>query len=146
MNKTNTLELLKRNPARVVLIGALLAASAGLFAYVGGFLTPKRLSADRFVDAMEHSAGGPPVGFRRAHSKGICIAGSFVGSAEGRELSRATVFLGDPVPVTGRFAEAAGNPFADDATSAPVRSMALRLLSAAGKEWRMAINDTPGLN
>jgi catalase len=146
MNKTNTLELLKRNPARAVLIGALLAASAGLFAYVGGFLTPKRLSADRFTDAIERSGGGPPVGFRRAHSKGICISGSFVGSAEGRELSRATMFLGDAVPVTGRFAEAAGNPFADDATSAPVRSMALRLVSSAGEEWRMAINDTPGLH
>jgi catalase len=144
MNMTNTLELLKRNPARVVSIGAVLLGVTAVFAYVGGFLTPQRLSADRFTDAMEH--GSPPTGFRRAHSKGICIAGSFVGSAEARALSSATVFLGDTLAVTGRFAEAEGNPFANDATTAPVRSMALRLLPATGGEWRMAINDTPGLH
>ena len=141
---SNTVNLLRRNPGRVVVIGAVLAAVAVLFAYAGGFLTPHRLSPDRFTDAMEH--GSPPTGFRRAHSKGICIAGSFVGGAEARALSSASVFLGGPVAVTGRFAEGEGNPFADDATTAPVRSMALRLVPAAGEEWRMAINDTPGLH
>jgi catalase len=144
MNEMNTVDLLKRNPGRVAFITVLLAVIAGLFAYTGGFLTPHRLSPDRFADAMEH--GSPPLGFRRAHSKGICISGSFVASAEARGLSTAAVFRGDAVPVTGRFAEAEGNPFANDATTAPVRSMALRLLPAAGGEWRMAINDTPGLH
>jgi catalase len=143
MNKPNTFELMKRNPRRVVLIGAVIVAFSALFAYTGGLFTPHRLSADRFIGAMEH--GSAPTGFRRAHSKGICIAGSFVGSAEGRALSSATVFLGDAVAVTGRFAEAEGNPFANDATTVPVRSMALRLLPTTGGEWRMAINDIPGL-
>lgn len=141
---TGTLDLLRRNPGRAAAIGTALAAAAVLFAYAGGFLTPHRLSPARFTDAMEH--GAPPAGFRRAHSKGICIAGSFVGSAEARSLSAANVFLGGAVAVTGRFAEGEGNPFADDATTAPVRSMALRLLPAGGGEWRMAINDTPGLH
>jgi catalase len=143
MNKPNTYELMKRNPKGIALIGVTILALAALFAYAGGFFSPQRLSADRFIDAIEH--GSPPTGFRRAHSKGICFAGSFVGSAESRAISSATVFLGETVPVTGRFAEAEGNPFANDATTVPVRSMALRLVPATGEEWRMAINDTPGL-
>jgi catalase len=146
LKRNGTLALLRRNPGGFAVIVVSLAGVTVLFAYVGGFITPHRLSPERFTDALERSAGGPTLGFRRAHSKGICISGSFVGSAEARGLSTASAFLGDPVRVTGRFAEGPGNPFVDDATAAPVRSMALRLMPASGGEWRMAINDTPGLN
>ncbi len=144
--RADTVGLLARRPAQAVLIGAVLAGSVAALAYVGGFLTPDRLSAKRFVDALESNAGGPHEGFRRAHAKGICIAGSFMGSPPGAALSVAAVFAGQPIPVTGRFAEAAADPFANDATTVPVRSMALRLQPAGSPEWRMAINDTPGLN
>jgi catalase len=141
-----TAELLRRHPVRALLIGITLAAIAGAFAYAGGFLTPRRLSASHFTDALEVSAGGPHEGFRRAHAKGICIAGSFLGAPAGRALSAAAVFGGLPVPVTGRFAEAAADPFANDAATLPIRSMALRLQPSGAAEWRMAINDTPGLH
>ena len=141
----DTATLLKRNPVQALTIAVVLAATAGAFAYVGGFLTPHRLSANHFVDAMQTAAGGPHAGFRRAHAKGICIAGSFVGAAPGRAVSKAAVFGGAIVPVTGRFAEAAPDPFAKDSSEA-VRSMALRLQPAGAPEWRMAINDTPGLH
>jgi catalase len=140
-----TATLLRQNPARALVIVIVLAVTAGAFAYVGGFLTPGRLDADRFADAMEASAGGPHPGFRRAHAKGICIAGSFIGAAPGRAISRAAVFDGAAIPVTGRLAEAAPDPFAKDSTEA-VRSMALRLQPPGSPEWRMAINDTPGLH
>lgn len=142
----STLQLLRRRPAQALLISLTLAVIVAAFAYVGGFLTPRRLSANHFVDALETSAGGPHEGFRRAHAKGICIAGSFLGTSAGKALSTAAVFEGKSVPVTGRFAEAAPDPFADDATTVPVRSMALRLQPAGAPEWRMAINDTPGLH
>jgi catalase len=145
-NQRDTLSLLLGNRGAVILIGIILATVAIAFAYIGGFFSPHRLSPSRFVNAMEASAGGPHEGFRRAHAKGICISGSFTGSAEGRALSSAQLLDGSPVSVSGRFAEAAPDPFADDATTAPVRSMALRLQPGNGPEWRMAINDTPGLH
>jgi catalase len=145
-NQRDTLSLLLGNRGAVILIGIVLATVAIAFAYIGGFFSPHRLGPSRFVDAMEANAGGPHEGFRRAHAKGICISGSFTGSAEGRVLSSARLLDGSPVPVSGRFAEAAPDPFADDATTAPVRSMALRLQPGNGPEWRMAINDTPGLH
>ena len=141
----DTATLLKRNPVQLLVIGAVLAGTAAAFAYAGGFLTPQRLDANRFVNAMETSAGGPHAGFRRAHSKGICIAGHFVGTPQGRALSKSAVFAGGQVSVSGRFAEAAPDPFAKDSSEA-VRSMALRLQPAGAPEWRMAINDTPGLH
>ncbi len=142
----DTATLLKRNPVQVLTIGIVLAATAAAFAYTGGFLTPQRLSPNRFVDTMETAAGGPHAGFRRAHAKGICIAGHFVGTPQGRALSSAAVFAsGQPVSVSGRFGEAAPDPFAKDSSEA-VRSMALRLQPAGAPEWRMAINDTPGLH
>lgn len=141
----DTAMLLRRNPGKVLLIVIVLAATSGIFAYVGGFLTPHRLGANRFIDAMEAGAGGSHPGFRRAHSKGLCIAGSFIGAVPGRTISKAAVFDGARIPVTGRFAEAAPDPFARDSSEA-VRSMALRLQPRDAPEWRMAINDTPGLH
>ncbi len=142
----DTATLLKRNPLQLIAIGVVLAATAGAFAYTGGFLTPQRLSPNHFVDAMQTAAGGPHEGFRRAHAKGICVAGHFVGTLQGRALSSAAVFAsGQPVSVSGRLAESAPDPFAKDSSEA-VRSMALRLQPAGAPEWRMAINDTPGLH
>ena len=49
----DTLSLLKRNPVQVVAIGLVVAIVIGVFAYVAGYLTPRRLSASRIVEAME---------------------------------------------------------------------------------------------
>ena len=141
----STTALLRSHPSQMAAIAVILASVSAVFAYTGGFLTSNRLDPSRIVNAMEAAGGGPYAGFRRAHSKGVCIAGTFVGSKAGRSLSKATVFVGHPVPVTGRFAEAGADPFAKDSTQV-VRSMALRLQPLHAAEWRMAINDTPGLN
>ena len=141
----STLALLRRHAGAAVGIAVVLAATVGGFAYVGGFLTPDRLGADKIANALEATGGGAHAGFRRAHAKGICIAGTFTGTAAARGLSSAGVFDGRPVPVTGRFAEATPDPYAKD-PMVGVRSMALRLQPVGGDEWRMAINDTPGLH
>jgi catalase len=140
----DTLDLLRRNPVQVGAIGIALAIVIGVFAYVAGYLTPHRLSSSRIVDALEATGGGPHEGFRRAHAKGICIAGTFLATPGARSLSSAAVFGGLPVPVTGRFGESPPDPYTADA-AASVRSMALRLQPQGGAEWRMAINDTLGL-
>jgi catalase len=141
---TNTITLLLRRPVQAVAIAVVLAIAAGAFVYVGGWLTPNRLSSARFVDRLEASAGGAHPGFRRAHAKGICIAGTFKASPEARSWSKAAVFDGNAIPVTGRLAEATPDPLAGDATQ-EVRSMALRMQPGAGEEWRTGMNNTPGL-
>ena len=40
--------------ARFTLIGALLAAVAGMFAYLGGWCSPDELTPTRFVDGFDH--------------------------------------------------------------------------------------------
>ena len=130
---TDTLTLLRQNAGRALGIAIVLAATTGAFAYAGGFLTPHRLDSGRFANAMEANAGGPHPGFRRAHAKGICIAGSFTGAAPGRAISQAAVFGGGAIPVFGRLAEGAADPFAKDSTNA-VRSMALSLKPAGGPQ------------
>ncbi|WP_088344148.1 MULTISPECIES: catalase family peroxidase [Rhodomicrobium] len=138
----DTLALLRRRPVQAVAIAAILGIAAAAFAYTGGWLTPDRLSPARFVDGMQQAHGVFP-GFRRSHAKGICLAGTFMGTPDAKSWSVASVFNGDPVPVTGRFAESTPNPYAPD-SSDPVRSMALRM-PAEGGEWRTGMNNTPGL-
>jgi catalase len=113
----DTLSLLKRNPVQVVAIGLVVAIVIGVFAYVAGYLTPRRLSASRIVEAMEAAGGGPHAGFRRAHAKGICIAGTFLATPGARSLSSAAVFAGLPVRVTGRFNESPPDPYGADAAA-----------------------------
>jgi len=141
----DTVTLLRRRPVQAAGIAVVLAGVAGAFLYVGGYLTPGRLGSDRILNAMEANAGGAHAGYRRAHAKGICIAGSFTGDPAGAALSRAAVFGGGAIPVTGRLAEGTPDPYAKDADNG-VRSMALSLQPPGGAEWRMAINDTPGLH
>jgi catalase len=82
----NMLDLLRRNPIQVMAIAIVLAIVIGVFAYVAGYLTPHRLNASPIVDAMEATGGGPHEGFRRAHAKGICIAGTFLATPGARSL------------------------------------------------------------
>lgn len=142
---SQTLQLIRANPVPLAIIGLVLAAAVGGLAYAGGFLSPARLGPDKIANALEAGGGGAHEGFRRAHAKGICIAGRFTATPAARELSRAKVFDGSVVPVTGRLAEATPDPYAKDAMVG-VRSMALRLLPAGGEEWRTGMNDTPGLH
>lgn len=111
------------------------------FAYVGGFLSPDRLTQTRMIDAFEKVNGVHP-GFRRNHAKGVCIAGHFDSNGNGMGLSKAVVFEPGRAPVIGRFALAPGKPFIPD-TGTEVRSMALSFRPPSGEEWRTGMNDIP---
>ncbi|MRH01964.1 catalase [Xanthomonas sontii] len=123
-------------------IAAIAAALAAAFAWSAGWLGgPQRLTAQRMTDAIE--AGGPPhPGFRRAHSKGVCVSGHFEGNGQGSALSSARVFAQSSVPVLGRLSIGGGDPHGADG-AARVRSMALQLRSDDGQEWRTAMNSFP---
>jgi catalase len=127
--------------SKFLLIGIAVAAVAVVFGYVGGWLTPQRLSPARMIDALEAANGSHP-GFRRNHAKGLCVTGFFDSNGAGAQYSKAVVFAAGRVPVVGRFALAGGQPFQTD-TAGAVRSLALRFALPDGEEWRTGMNAIP---
>jgi catalase len=126
---------------RFAAIGACVIVPALAFAYVGGWLDPGRLSADKIIDTFQAGSGVHP-GFRRNHAKGVCVAGYFDSNGAAAAFSTAQVLAAGRTPVVGRFAIPGGNPYAPD-SSAPIRSMALRFTQANGEQWRTGMNDMP---
>src|ERR1700751_3372180 len=127
--------------ARLTLIGVALAAVAGTFAYLGGWLTPNALTPVRFTDAFEEVNGVHP-GFRRNHAKGVCASGFFESNGNGVRLSKAAVFQPGRVPVLGRFSLWGGQPYAPDSASA-VRGLGLQFSLPDGELWRTAMIHLP---
>jgi len=126
---------------RLTAIGAVLASIVGIFAYTGGWLTPRALTPSSLIDTFQE-VNGPHPGFRRNHAKGVCIRGTFESNGRGATLSKAQVFAPGTVPVIGRFALAGGQPYATDAPHT-VRSMALLFHLPNGEEWRTGNNNMP---
>jgi catalase len=126
---------------RMALIGAVVAALAGAFAYTAGWFSPGRVSGARIVDALQAN-GGLHRGYRRAHAKGMCVVGHFDSNGRGQALSTATVFRPGRVPLVGRFSTGGGDPFAPDGRLA-FHGLALRFLATDGQDWRTAMDDTP---
>ena len=127
--------------ARFTLIGVVLAAVAGTFAYLGGWLTPNELTPARLTDAFEQVNGVHP-GFRRNHAKGVGVSGFFESNGNGVRLSKAAVFRQGRVPVIGRFSLGGGQPYAADAPDA-VRGLGLQFSLADGEVWRTAMINFP---
>jgi catalase len=125
----------------LVLISAVVCASAAAFAYTAGWFTPQRLTPDKMVDAFT-PPGGVPLGHRKNHAKGICFTGTFEANGAGSALSRAQVFTRGQYPALGRFNLATNNPDAPDAT-VRVRGFGLRISTPDGQQWRMAMIDAP---
>jgi catalase len=124
------------------LIGIVLACIIALFAWVGGFLSPARISGGKVADALQAANGRIFPGFRRAHAKGVCVSGRFEADGAGAGLSRTTLFRAGTVPVVGRFSTAGGNPIATDGRNV-FHALGLRFMLPGGEEWRMALDHTP---
>ncbi len=131
-----------RTLPRLALIGAILALVVLLFAWVGGYLTPSRISGDTVADTLERATGKVFPGYRRAHAKGICVSGHFTSNGAGLALSHAALFVTGDTAVIGRFSTNAGNPMAADG-GALFHALGLRFVLPHGEEWRMAIDHTP---
>src|ERR1700757_5260704 len=127
--------------ARLVLIGVILAAALGTFAYLGGWLTPNVLTPARFVDGFEE-VNGVHSGFRRNHAKGVGVSGFFESNGNGVRLSKAVVFRPGRVPVLGRFSLSGGMPRVADSADA-VRGLALQFSLPDGDAWRTAMVSLP---
>jgi catalase len=127
--------------ARFALIGVALAAVAGAFAYLGGWLTPSALTPARLTDAFEH-VDGVHAGFRRNHAKGVGVSGFFESNGNGVRFSEAVVFRPGRVPVIGRFSLSGGRPYVADAPD-EVRGLGLQFSLPDGEVWRTAMVNLP---
>jgi catalase len=128
-------------PAMAIAIVAIGTTVTAAWAWSAGWIGT-RVTAARFVDAMEQTNGKVYAGFRRAHSKGICVTGQFQPAAAAASLSKARVFHQADVPVLGRISIAGADPQAPDAMQR-VRSMKLLLRTDDGQQWRTAMNSFP---
>jgi catalase len=126
---------------RVAIIAAVIAIAAGAFAWTAGWLSPGRLTPEKLVGALA-PAGGPSLGHRRNHAKGICFTGTFEANGAGSALSKASVFTRGRYPVVGRFNLATADAHAADAM-VRVRGLGIRITTPDGQEWRSAMIDAP---
>src|ERR1700679_2650436 len=128
-------------PARLAIIAAVVGVAAVAFAYTAGWLSPDRLTPKKLVASLA-PPGGPALGHRRNHAKGICFTGTFEANGVGAALSKAQVFVRGQYPVVGRFNIATADPNAADAM-VRVRGLGIRITTPDGQEWRSAMIDAP---
>ena len=127
--------------ARLAIIAAVIGVVALAFAYTAGWLSPQRLTPAKLVASLA-PPGGPALGHRRNHAKGICFTGTFEANGNGTAISRAQVFVRGAYPVVGRFNLATADPNVADAM-VRVRGLGIRIIPPDGQEWRSAMIDPP---
>jgi catalase len=132
---------LRHSLGSLVLIAGVIGGTAAAFAYAAGWLSPHRLTPGKMLEALA-APGGPALGHRRNHAKGICFTGVFEANGKGAALSSAYVFTRGQYPALGRFNLGTPNPDAPDAT-VRVRGMGLRIATPDGQEWRTAMINPP---
>src|SRR5271156_2651546 len=125
----------------LLFIATVVGVAAVAFAYTAGWVSPHRLTPKKIVAGLA-PPGGPALGHRRNHAKGICFTGTFAANGNGTELSKAQVFVPGQYPVVGRFNLATADPNAADAM-VRVRGLGIRIIPPDGQEWRSAMIDAP---
>ena len=127
--------------ASLALIAVVIGAGAAAFAYTAGWFSPQRLTPGKLVAAFA-PPGGPALGHRRNHAKGVCFTGVFDANGAGSGLSQAAVFARGQYPVLGRFNLGTVDPDAPDAT-VRVRGLGIRISTPDGQEWHSAMINPP---
>jgi catalase len=125
----------------LLIIATVICAAAVAFAYTAGWLSPQRLTPKKLVAGLA-PPGGPALGHRRNHAKGICFTGTFEANGDGSALSKATVFERGQYPVLGRFNLGTADPNAPDAM-VRVRGVGGQITTPDGQQWRSAMIDAP---
>jgi catalase len=96
---------------------------------------------EALIDAL-NGVFGKHAGKRAAHTKGICVKGTFTPTSEAATLTKAANFAG-PVPVVGRFSLGGGNPMASDSQQDNARGFALHFKLADGGTTDLVMLSTP---
>jgi catalase len=123
------------------IITAVVGIAAMAFAYTAGWFSPQRLTPKKIVASLA-PPGGPALGHRRNHAKGICFTGMFEANGNGAALSKAPVFVQGQYPVVGRFNLATADANAQDAM-VRVRGLGVQITATGGQQWRSAMIDAP---
>jgi catalase len=133
---------------RALRTGAIVAGlglvALGFAALRGAFGSAPDSRPSQIVDTQQGGPDAVHAGFRRAHARGLCVTGRFIGSGAAEPLSTAGLFADGESPLVGRLSIGSGNPTAPEA-GAMVRSLALAITQADGQQWRMALNTPPVL-
>ncbi len=99
--------------------------------------------AEQTVDALNKVWGKHP-GVRANHAKGLVVEGTFTASPGAKALSKAGMFNGTIIKVTGRFSDSTGLPdIADGDGKANPHGLALRFHQADGAEVDIVENSLP---
>lgn len=122
------------------MVRGLAGGTALLLAMSGAVSAQDASTPEQIVDVMNTLFGKHP-GFRANHAKGVVAQGSFVPSAEGPKISKASLFKGPPVPVTVRFSNATGVPtIPDGSPKANPHGMAMKFRLADGSDMDVVVN------
>ncbi|MET3651010.1 catalase family peroxidase [Dyella japonica] len=124
----------------LVVIGLIVLVAAGLFGYTGWW-APRHVTSKKLVEVFA-PPGGPALGHRRNHAKGICFTGTFEANGNGQALSSAPMFQRGEYPIIGRFNLGSPELSATDA-SVRVRGMGLQIAASNGQLWRTAMINAP---
>jgi catalase len=112
---------MRNTTTRLGALGALVAL--GLCGSTIAVIAQQPTAAD-LVNAL-NGVFGIHAGDRAAHTKGICLSGRFIPSAEAPKLSKAAHF-GKEVPIRARFSLGGGDPNAPDSAQDNVRGLAVK--------------------
>src|ERR1700761_1238794 len=118
--------------APLIIIAAIVGVAAIAFAYTAGWLTPHRLTPAKLVNALA-PPGGPALGHRRNHAKGICFTGTFEANGRGSSLSKAPLLVQGQYPAVGRFNLATADANAAD-PMVRVRGIGLQITAPDGQQ------------
>ena len=96
-------------------------------------------------DTLDETTGvmGSVPGHRVTHTKGIVLTGTFTATPEARRYTRAAHMQGDPVRVSVRFSNGAGNPRCSDAAVNDPRGMAVKFYLPDGSRTDLALQTWP---
>jgi catalase len=111
----------RNRPSRATLV---LSLGLGLSLLATASAKAQQPTPVDLVDAL-NGVFGKHAGMRAAHTKGICLTGSFTPSADAPKLSKAAHFA-KTVPVIARFSLGGGNPNAPDDAPDNVRGLAVK--------------------
>jgi catalase len=102
--------------------------------------TAENASVPTQIVDLANKVDGVHPGFRAFHAKGVVVEGTFKGSAEAAQLSRATLFNGSKIPVTARFSDGSGMPTVPDGSPAMPRGIAIKYHLPGGPDTDMVTN------
>ncbi|MFA5899122.1 MAG: catalase family peroxidase [Hyphomicrobium sp.] len=96
---------------------------------------------EQIVDGL-NAVFGAHAKMRAAHTKGICMKGSFTPTPEAAALTKAPQFAAS-VPLVGRFSLGGGNPMASDSQKDNVRGIALHFQLPDGSNSDLVMISAP---